>query len=55
MENFVYGKYFRFKGKKYCIIGEDITRNEIECQIVPSDNDFYWFKVIEENKIQLIN
>lgn len=55
MESFVYEKYFQFKGKKYCIIGEDISRNEIECQTVPSDNNFYWFKVIEKNKILLIN
>lgn len=55
MENFVYGKHFWYKGKEYCIVGNDASRNEIECQTVPSDNNFYWFKVIGENKVQLVN
>lgn len=54
MGNFVYGKHFLYKGKEYCVIGIDATRNEIECQSVPFDNDFYWFKVVGENKVQLI-
>lgn len=54
MGNFVYGKHFLYKGKEYCVIGDDASRNEIECQSVPFDNNFYWFKVVGENKVQLI-
>ena len=54
MGNFVYGKHFLNKGKEYCVIGDDISHNEIECQTVPFDGEYYWFKVIGENKVQLI-
>ena len=49
--NFCYGKHFKYKGKEYVVIGDDVSRNEIECQTIPFDNNYYWFKVIGENKI----
>lgn len=55
MVSFIYGKHFLYKGKEYCVIGDDASRNEIECQTVPFDNNFYWFKVVRENNVQLIN
>lgn len=55
MKNFEYGKRFTYEGKEYYIIGEDAGRNEIECQTVPLDSKFYWFKIVGENKVKLIN
>lgn len=54
MENFKYGTHFIYEGMEYSVIGTDNSRNEIECQTVPSDNNFYWFKVIDKNKVRLI-
>ncbi len=54
VRNFMYGIHFMYKDKEYAVIGEDIISNEIECQTVPADNDFYWFKVVGKNKIQLV-
>ena len=54
MKNFAYGKHFLYKGKEYCVVGDDVSRNEIECQAVPFDNRFYWFKVVGENKVRLL-
>lgn len=54
MKNFTYGKCFIYKGQKYCVIGTDVSRNEIECQTIPFDDNYYWFKVVGENKVCLI-
>lgn len=55
MKNYEYGTHFMHQGKEYVVVGEDITRNEIECQTVPCDNDFYWFKVVDNNKVFKVN
>lgn len=52
--NFEYGTHFMYEDKEYVVVGADCTRNEIECQTIPSDNNFYWFKIVGKNKIQLI-
>ncbi|MGN0366856.1 MAG: hypothetical protein ACI4E5_13110 [Suilimivivens sp.] len=54
MENFGYGTHFIYKGTEYCVIGTDCSRNEIECQTIPDDNNFYWFKVTGKNKVRLL-
>lgn len=54
MKNFECGKHFIYKGKEYRIIGDDIGRNEIECETVPPDGDYHWFKVTSENTVFLI-
>lgn len=30
MKNFEYGKHFIYKDQEYCVIGDDVGRNEIE-------------------------
>lgn len=54
-KNFEYGTHFMYQDKEYVVVGEDVTRNEIECQTVPFDNDFYWFKVVSNNKVIKVN
>lgn len=54
-KKFEYGTHFIYQDKEYVVVGEDITRNEIECQTVPCDNDFYWFKVVADNKVFKVN
>ena len=54
MENFRYGTCFIYNGNQYCVVGCDAVRNEIECQTIPSNGDFYWFKVMGQNKVQLL-
>lgn len=55
MKGFACGTHFMYQDKEYVVVGEDVTHNEIECQTVPFDNDFYWFKVVGENKVFKIN
>ena len=54
MENFKYGTRFIYEGTEYCVVGTDSSRNEIECQTVPPDDNFYWFTVTGKNKVCLI-
>ncbi len=54
MENFKYGTHFIYNGKEYCVVGDDSGRNEIECISVPQDDRYYWFEVIDKNKVRLI-
>ena len=54
VKNFKYGTQFIYKEKLYVVIGEDIERSEIECQTLPFDKNFYWFKVLDVNKVRLI-
>lgn len=52
---FNYGTEFDYEGQRYCVIGTDVSRNEIECQTVPFDEKYYWFKVTGENRVKLLN
>ena len=52
---FNYGTEFDYEGKRYCVIGTDVSSNEIECQTVPFDEKYYWFKVTGENRVELLN
>lgn len=54
MENFDFGTHFIYEGMEYCVVGLDSSRNEIECQTVPPNDNFYWFKVTGENKVCLL-
>ena len=52
---FNYGSKFEYQGRTFCTIGTDICRNEIECQTLPFDGDYYWFKVSGNgNKVRMI-
>mgnify|MGYP007097196795 CR=1 FL=1 len=55
MKNFEYGTHFIYQNREYIVVGEDTSRNEIECQTVPCDNEFYWFKIFSDNKIFKVN
>lgn len=39
------GSHFYYDGKEYVVVGVDSERDEIECQLVPDDGDYYWFYV----------
>lgn len=54
MENFKYGSSFICDGKEYDVVGEDPGRNEIECITIPFDGNFYWFRVLGDDKVQPI-
>lgn len=49
-----YGTEFEYDKKRYCVIGTDVGRNEIECQAIPFDGNYYWFKVCGENRVRLL-
>ena len=52
---FEHGATFTYQGKKFCTIGIDASRNEIECQSLPFDGNYYWFKVSGNgNKVRMI-
>lgn len=52
---FEHGTTFTYQGKKFYTIGIDAPRDEIECQTVPFDGNYYWFKVSGNgNKVQMI-
>lgn len=50
----LFPEHFTFKGKEYHVIGTDVSRDEIECQTVPFDNRYYWFKVCGRNRVRMI-
>lgn len=47
---FEYGFTFLYKGRKFMTIGIDVIRDAIECQTIPFDNEYYWFKVTNNGK-----
>lgn len=49
-----YGTEFEYDKKRYCVIGTDVSRSEIECQTMPFDGNYYWFKVCGENRVRLL-
>lgn len=49
-----YGTKFEYNKKQYCVIGIDACRSEIECQTMPFDGNYYWFKVCGENMVRLL-
>ena len=52
---FNYGSKFEYQGRTFCTIGTDVCRNEIECQTLPFDGNYYWFKVSgNANKVRMI-
>ena len=55
MEKFQYGTHFIYEKQEYCVIGTDCSSNEIECVTVPYDNKIYWFKVVNNNEVCLID